>query len=400
MVDVAIVGGGLTGLSASMHLAENGATVAVVEQDSVGGGASGRNGGMCTNGATVSFGALLRRYGPDTAARLFRLYGSAIDLVEKLVETERIDCEFRRWGKLVLAAKPEHYERLQVEAELLACHVGHEVHIVPREGVGVEVSSSHYHGGQIDPSSAGLHVGQFVMGLAAAAERRGVHLMERTKVLGIERSRDGHMVETSAGSMRAAQVLLATNGYTDNAVPHFRRRVVAVRAASITTEPLPAELARELMPGARMVTDTSNLITYFRLTPDDRLLIGGRAALGLSERRSDHVSASILRSKLVQIFPQLRDVRIDHAWSGLTGFTLDRIPHAGEHAGIYYSLGYCGHGVQMATFMGKQMAEVIGGNVAANPWRDFPFRPVPLYFGNPWFLPLSDLYFRVKDRVS
>jgi len=399
-VDVAVIGGGLTGLSAALHLAEKGATVTVLEQNRIGSGASGRNGGMCTNGATLTFGALMRRYGPETAAQLFRVYSDAIDLVEALVEKERIECCFARWGKLVLAAKPEHYERLQAEADALARYVGHEVRTIPRDRLPAEIDSPHYHGGQLDPGSAGLHVGRFVMGLAEAALRRGVDVMDGVKVTGVRVVRGESVLQTSAGSLRAGQVLLATNGYTDKAVPYFQRRVVAVRAASITTDPLPGELARELMPGARMATDTSNLITYFRLTPDNRLLIGGRAAYGVSDRRSDQASTRTLRAKLTAIFPRLRDVRIDHAWSGLTGFTLDRIPHAGEHAGIYYSLGYCGHGVQMATYMGRQMAEVMDGNPQANPWRSFRLRPIPLYFGRPWFLPLSDLYYKVKDRLS
>ena len=399
-VDVAVIGGGLTGLSASLHLADKGATVAVLERDRIGSGASGRNGGMCTNGATLPFGVMMRRYGPETAAQLFRVYSDAIDLVEGLVERERIDCSFARWGKLVLAAKPEHYERLQAEAEALEGYAGHELRTIPRDHLEAEIDSRHYYGAQLDPGSAGLHVAKFVMGLAEAAQRRGVDLFEGVKVIGVRGGTGENVVQTSAGSLRAKQVLLATNGYTDKAMPYFQRRVVSVRAASIATEPLPAELARELMPGARMATDTSNLITYFRLTPDNRLLIGGRAAYGVSERRTNQASARTLRSKLAAIFPRMRDVRIDHAWSGLTGFTLDRIPHAGEHGGVYYSLGYCGHGVQMATYMGRQMAEVMDGNAEANPWRSFRLRPIPLYFGRPWFLPLSDLYYKVKDRIS
>jgi glycine/D-amino acid oxidase-like deaminating enzyme len=399
-VDVAVIGGGLTGLSAAIHLSRKGASVALLERGTLGSGASGRNGGMCTTGATVGFGTLLKRYGADTAARLFLAYNDAIDLVESLVEQESIDCHFKRWGKLVLAAKPEHVERFEADRSTLAQHLGHETHVISRADLESEVNSERYYGGHLDPKGAGLHVGKFVMGLARVASRLGATLHEHANVVSMSRSANGHVLQTSAGRLSASQVLVATNGYTDRALPYFRRRVVPVRAASIVTEPLSDALAQALMPTGRMATDTSNLITYFRLTPDNRVLIGGRAAYGFSESRSDRASSEMFRSALAEIFPGLRDVRVDYAWSGLTGFTLDRIPHAGERDGVFYAMGYCGHGVQMATYMGRQMADVMDGKPDANPWRQFRFRSIPLYFGRPWFLPLSDTYFKIKDRIS
>lgn len=140
---------------------------------------------------------------------------------------------------------------------------------------------------------------------------------------------------------------------------------------------------------------------YFRLTPDDRLLFGGRAQFALSGGAADVKSARILREGMVEVFPQLRDARVDYAWGGEVGLTWDRLTHAGEHDGLYYSLGYNGHGVQMSTYMGKQMVEVMTtGDVRANPWHGLPFPAVPLHFGPPWFLPFADAYYRVKDAVA
>lgn len=398
-VDVAVVGGGLTGLSAAVHLRHQGASVAVFERDRVGWGASGRNGGMCT-GPTVGFGALAKRYDLDTAVATFRLYAEAIDATEELVRREQIDCDFKRWGSLALAAKPAHYAAMEAEGEQIATHAGLENVPVPRTELGREIATDRYFGARLTPHEAGLHPGKFVIGLAIVASRLGAQVLEGTRVEQIDRVAQGHVLRTPAGEVRARQVLVATNGYTEGTVPYFQRRIVPVRAASVITEPLPEQTASELFPTGRMMMDTSNLITYFRLTPDRRLLIGGRAAYAASERVSDRRSVELYRAAIAKMFPRLRDLRIDRAWSGLTGFTFHHMPHAGERDGIHYSLGYCGHGVPMGTYMGRQMALVMGGDAAANPWRKFKLRPIPMYFGTPWFLPLSLAYYRAKDAVS
>ena len=397
-VDVAIVGGGLTGLSSAVHLARGGASVVVFDKERIGWGASGRNGGMCV-GPTVDFLTLEKRYDRATAVRIFKLYAEAIDGLESVIEQEGIDCDFVRSGSLVLAAKPAHYDAMEAERDAIAEHVGHEMKMIPRSELGTEIDSGHYFGGKLDPREAGLHPAKLVLGLAAAADRLGVTVLERTPVEQLTRSAGTHVVHTSAGPVMASQVLLATEGYIDRTVRSLQRRIVPVGAASVTTGPLPEELATELMPGGRMMTDTSNLITYFRLTPDRRLLIGGRSAHGLTEERSDRGSSRIYRRKIDEIFPALAGVDLEYAWSGKVGFTFHYLPHAGERDGVYYSLGYCGHGVPMGTYMGRQMAAIMNGDESANPWRGFKLRAIPMYFGTPWFLPLSEAYYRVKDKL-
>lgn len=397
-VDVAVVGGGLTGLSAAIHLARSGASVAVFDKERIGWGASGRNGGMCV-GPTVPFQAMEKRYDRETAVRVYKLYAEAIDVLEAVIEREEIDCDFARSGSLILAAKPAHFEGMQAERDAIARHVGHELTLIPRSELKGEIASDHYFGGQLDPREAGLHPAKFVLGLAAAADRLGVTVRGLTTVEQLTKSADVHVVHTSAGPVLARQVLIATEGYIDRTVPSLQRRIVPVGAASVTTQPLPEDVAAGLMPGGRMMTDTSNLITYFRLTPDRRLLIGGRAAYGLTEEKSDRGSSRIYRKKIDEIFPSLSSVDLEYAWSGKVGFTFHHLPHAGERDGVYYSLGYCGHGVPMGTFMGRQMATIMNGDESANPWRKFKLRAIPMYFGTPWFLPLSDAYYKVKDRL-
>jgi glycine/D-amino acid oxidase-like deaminating enzyme len=400
-VDVAIVGGGLTGLSAAIHVAKKGASVALLEKEQFGWGASGRNGGMCTTGASIGFTTLISRYGVETATRLYRAYDDAIDLVEQLIKDESIDCHFARTGKLSLAAKPEHFARFEATHAALAQHLGHETILLPASDVGSEIGSEFYFGGLIDPKGAGMHVGKFSRGLVPVARRLGVGLHEKAAVLGLHKIAGAkHEVITSRGTIRAAQVLLATDGYTDGSVPEFRRRIIPVGSFIVVTEPLDQGVVDRLMPHRRMASDTRNLLYYFRVTPDNRMLFGGRAQWALSNPKSDRKSAQILQKGMVDVFPELKDARVSYAWGGQVGLTLDRIPHAGERDGVYYSLGYCGHGTQMATYMGKQMAEVMDGHPEANPWREFPFKAVPLHFGPPWFLPFADAYYRFKDKIS
>jgi len=400
-VDLAIIGGGFTGLSASIHAAKIGATVALLEQERLGWGASGRNGGMCTTGATISYLTLISRYGVEQANRLYRIYNDAIDLVERLATNEGFETHFARTGKLSLASKPEHFARFERTHEALAKHLDYETKLLSVAELRDEIGSDIYHGGLVDTLGAGLHVGKFAKGLAGVAERAGVHLHEKAKVLGLSRvSGSTYDVRTSRGTVRAAQVLLATDGYTDGSVPRFRRRIVPVGSFIVATEPLSQSVVDQLMPTRRMASDSKNLLYYFRITPDNRLLFGGRAQWALSTPDSDRRSAAILHAGMLEVFPQLRDVTVEYAWGGQVGMTLDRIPHAGEYEGLFYSIGYCGHGVQMSTYMGKQMVEVMDGHPDANPWREFEFKAVPFHFGPPWFLPLADAYYRMKDKVS
>ncbi|MER7786784.1 FAD-binding oxidoreductase [Streptomyces sp. NPDC097640] len=399
--DVAIVGAGLTGLSAALHLARKGAQVTVLEQESVGWGASGRNGGMCTTGLAIGFLTAVERYGLPTAKAAYLAYNEAIDTVEKLVVEEDIDCDFTRTGKLNLAAKPAHYERLARTHEALADLIGYPTQLVPRKDIRSEIGSDHYHGAMADPQGAGLHVGKFVRGLAEAAAAQGVRILEKAPVTGVRRvSGTTHDVTTPIGTLRADQVLVATSGYTGSPFRWLRNRIIPVGSFIIVTEPLRQEVVDELMPTRRMASDSKNILYYFRITPDNRLLFGGRARFAMSNPQSDRKSGQILRKGMLSVFPQLDGVRIDYLWGGLVDISLDQMVHSGERDGLYYSLGYSGHGVQMATHMGRQMADVMDGRPEANIWRGMKFPRVPGHFGPPWFLPFAGAYYRALDIIK
>lgn len=398
--DVAIVGAGLTGLSAALHLARKGAQVEVFEQETVAWGASGRNGGMATTGLSIGFRDAIARYGFPSASAYFLSYNDAIDTLEKIVGEEGIDCDFARTGKLTLAAKPGHLDGLRKTHDVLAERLGYETQIVSKSQIRSEVGSDFYHGAMVDPKGAGLHVGKFTRGLAEAAAALGVTIHEKAPVQDLRRLEGTrHELVTPRGSVRAEQVLVATSGYTRRPFRWQQVRIAPVGSFIIVTEPLGKEVCDQLMPTRRMASDTKNLLYYFRITPDHRLLFGGRARFAMSNPQSDEKSGRILHQAMSSVFPQLAKARVDYCWGGLVDMSMDRMVHAGERDGLFYSMGYSGHGVQMATHMGKQMAEVLNGAADANPWRDLTFKRIPGHFGPPWFLPFAGSYYRFQDLI-
>ncbi|WP_176595985.1 MULTISPECIES: NAD(P)/FAD-dependent oxidoreductase [Sphingobium] len=402
--DVAIIGGGFTGLSAALALAKRGANVVLLEAGRVVGEASGRNGGQCNNGTAHDYGALSARFGKDVAKAYYRAHVDAVDLVERIVAEEGIDCAFNRCGRVKLAAKPKHYDKLVRAHDLLAAEVDQNVRLVPPERIREEVGSDAFHGALIQTTSAQLNPARFGVGLAEAAARTGAKIYENAEVTGLDRLSSngvgGWRVTTPKGQVTASQVLVATGG-APAAAPFgfFRRRIVSVGSFIIATEPLDNGLIDRLLPGRRNYVTSKNIGNYFRLTADDRLIFGGRARFANSDPRSDLKSGHILEQTMGEIFPALKGVGVDHVWGGMVDLTADRLPRAGEQDGLFYSMGYSGHGVQMATYMGQQMARVMAGDDAANPWRDLDWPSVPGHFGKPWFLPLVGLWYKWQDVI-
>ena len=398
--DVAIIGGGFTGLSAALALAKRGANVVLLEAGQVVGEASGRNGGQCNNGTAHDYGALSAKFGKDTAKAWYRAHCDAVDTVERLAREEGIDCDFNRCGRVKLAAKPAHYDKLVRAHDLLAAEVDSNVRLVPPEQVQDEVGSDAFHGALIQTTSAQLHPARFGVGLAEAAARAGARIYEQAEVTGLDRLPQGWRVTSSRGTVSADQVLVATGG-APAAAPFgfFRRRIISVGSFVIATEPLDNATIDRLLPGRRNYVTSKNIGNYFRLTPDNRLIFGGRARFAISDPRSDLKSGRILEETMGALFPALKGVGVDHVWGGMVDLTADRLPRAGEQDGLYYSMGYSGHGVQMATHMGQQMARVMSGEPDANPWADLDWPSVPGHFGKPWFLPLVGLWYKWQDVI-
>jgi glycine/D-amino acid oxidase-like deaminating enzyme len=399
--NVVVIGGGFTGLSAARTLARKGARVVVLEAGQVAGEASGRNGGHCNNGLAHDFSGVAARFGVERAREMYRAFDAGVDLVEAIVHDEAIDCDFVRTGKLKLAAKPEHFEKLKRAQEVLAREVDDDTTIIAPDMLSDEIGSTQYHGGLLQRRSAALHVGRFAVGLAEAAARAGAIIHERAKVTSIAREPGRPFtVATTAGAITAGEVLLATGASQAGPFGWLRRRIVPVGSFIIVTEPLSDNLANSIMPGRRNCTTSQNIGNYFRMTADNRLVFGGRARFAMSSPRSDLKSGAILERILHEVFPQMRGVRIDHCWGGLVDMTNDRLPRAGTHEGLHFSLGYSGHGVQMSTYMGDVMARRMLGEDIANPWRDIDWPAVPFHYGKPWFLPFVGLYYRALDRIQ
>ena len=398
--DVAVIGGGLTGVVAALQLARRGAKVHLFEQHTVGFGASGRNGGMATTGMSIGIRDAVDKFGFDTAVRLYGAYSDAIDLIEKLVTEEQIDCDFARPGKLILASKAAHFQGFEKTAELLNARLGVETHLVPKSELRREIGSDAFHGGMVESKSASLHVGKYIRGLGEAAERAGVTIHEEAPVTKLTKVSSGHELETPRGRMQADQVLVATGAYTRRPFRWQQVRIAPVGSFIIATEPLDPSVCDDILPNRRVASNSKNLLNYFRITPDNRLLFGGRARFAMSNPQSDEKSGKLLRDAMVHFFPQLSGAKVDYCWGGLVDMSMDRLVHAGERDGVYYSMGYAGHGVQMATYMGRQMAEYMSGDPEANIWGDLKFRRIPGHFGPPWFLPAAGAYYKLKDRIS
>jgi glycine/D-amino acid oxidase-like deaminating enzyme len=405
-VDVAVLGAGFTGLSAARTLAQGGAKVAVLEAESIGWGASSRNGGMVLTGMKLGVNKLISMYGREKTQEMYAASIKSIDCVEQIVREEQIDCDFSRCGHLEVACKQKHFDDYARQVEVIAREFNHQLRVVPRSELRPEIGSDIYFGGMVDETSAGVNPARYVAGLGRAAQRAGACVCEGTRVEKIERSsqngRPGWELSTSRGKLRAADVMIATSGYTSKTTPVLQKKIIPIGSYIIVTEGLPESLAKELSPRNRMIYDSKNYLYYYRLTPDRRMLFGGRAAFFPETGDSIRRSAEILRLGMIDVYPQLRDTKVEYVWGGTLDFAFDIMPHAGQIDGMYYAIGYAGHGVAMATYLGKKIAEFILTGKDENPYAGIPFPGAPLgmYNGNPWFLPLAGAYYKFLDWIS
>jgi glycine/D-amino acid oxidase-like deaminating enzyme len=404
--DVAVIGAGFTGLSAARTLAKKGARVVVLEAETIGWGASSRNGGMVLTGMKLGVNKLISMYGRERTRRMYAASLASLDGVEAIIREENIACDFSRCGHLEVACKQAHFDDYAEQVEVIAREFHHELTIVPRGELRSEIGSDIYFGGMVDEASVGLNPARYVAGLGSAAIRAGACVHEKTRVAKIEReSRQGApgwTLSTSRGTLWAKDVFVGTSGYTGAATPALQKRIIPIGSYIITTEVLPEALARALSPRNRMIYDSKNYIYYYRLTPDNRMLFGGRAAFFPETGDSIRKSAEILRQGMIEVYPQLRDTKVEFVWGGTLDFAFDIMPHAGQMDGMYYAVGYAGHGVAMATYQGHLIAQQMCGEKPDNPFDGIPFprAPLGLYNGKPWFLPLAGAYYKILDWVS
>jgi len=403
--DVAIVGAGLTGLSAARELAKRGVRVVVIDAEQAGWGASSRNGGMLLTGLKLGPHELVSKFGLERARALDAASLAAIDHVERVIKEEAIDSEFRRCGHLALASKPAHQAQFARDAELINSRFGRAVRLIPPQELHSEIDSSAYFGALLDEASAGANPAKLVNGLARAAAGAGAAIVERAPVRHIERHKHASSrftLQTDHSTIEAEQIIVATGAYTSAESAWLQRRIVPIGSYVIATEPLSEPVAAKLAPQARMMFDSKHFLHYFRLTSDRRMLFGGRASFVPESDRATAESAAVLRRDMVMIFPQLKDARVDYAWGGTIDFTADMLPHAGEIDGIYFAAGYAGHGVALATLLGAQIGARIGGANVDSPFMDSSF-PLPALGAHrvfPGLVSAAGAWYRFLDLVS
>ncbi len=401
-VDVAIIGGGFTGLSAARTLAKRGTKVVVLEANTIGWGASSRNGGMTLTGLKPSMHTVIKKYGREIAKSLFQTSLDSVDTVEQVVKEENIDCGFSRYGHLLVANKPKHFEALQREVDFMAREFNHKVRLVSPNDLKSEIGSDNYHGGMVDEVSGGLNPAQYVSGLACAAEKAGALLCACARAISLQRRGTRFFIKTERGELEADSVLVGTSGYTGNITQKLQRKIIPIGSFIIATERLSDELVKELSPHNRMIFDFKHYLNYFRLW-DNRMIFGGRAAFFPESQNTIKRSAEILQREMIQVYPQLKNAKVEYVWGGTLDFAFDMMTHVGEVDGIYYSLGYAGHGVAMASHLGKTVAEaMLAGTIKEQPFAqfDFPGAPLGLYNGFPWFLPFAGAWHKILDWIE
>jgi glycine/D-amino acid oxidase-like deaminating enzyme len=367
--DVCIVGGGFLGLSAALHLAEHGVSVALLEAAEPGWGASGRNGGQIIAGFKVERSELVRRLGEEAGTRLFDWSGGFPDFVMNLVRKHDIPCDARQPGWLQPAHSTDMLRSYETRTQEWQ-ERGVAAALLDRARAAELLGTDWYKGAYFDPRGGRLHPLSYARGLAKAASKLGARLFAKSPVTAIERAETGFTVKTETGAVQADRVLVCTNAYSDAFGDWpFRRlagSVIPVLSYMIATRPLSDNLRRSILPGGETAADLKRLTNHFRVEADGRLLFGGRGGMKETNQASDFKP---LLKKLHECFPQLGDVEIDYMWGGKVALTLDHLPHLHEVApGLFAALGCNGRGVGMASNIGK----VVADGLASGSFRDCP----------------------------
>ena len=355
--DVAIVGGGATGLSAALHLAQRGASVVLLEAASIGHGASGRNGGQIIPGLRLGAADLMARFGAECGGALFHLALSARDLVVDLIARHNIDCDLALTGHLITAVRPRDLDYFAREAAAAALLGYHEMRVLDAAGARAAVASPS-HGALIDAGGGHFHTLNYTLGLAGAAAAAGALLFEASPVTRLERRAGGAVLHTPTGKVLAGQAILAGDALLGPLVQRVHSRIMPVANYIVTTDVLP-DGGAGLIPGNQAVSDSRFVVNYFRRTPDGRLMFGG------GERytpRPPADMAAFVRPFLERSFPMLAGIGISHAWGGLVSITRSRLPDIGRDGPVLWAHGYSGQGAVLSTLGGALLAEAAQGD--------------------------------------
>ncbi len=397
---VAIIGAGYAGLSAALELSKQGLQCLVLDAAEPGFGASTRSGGMVSGGVNVGKRYIARAMNAEESTPFLNDAADAFTHVENLVTQEKIDCGWTKSGYFLGAWCKSHYDGMAAKIATLNAQAQSEAYLVPPENMRAEIGSDYYRGGMVVQRAAHIHPALYFKGLLNLCQKAGVAIAAKTAVTGLTQNADGTwLVSTPRGSLKAADVIVATNGYTGSVTSSLQRRVVPMGSYLIATEELPADLAATLSPRNRSFADTRRVLTYYRMSPDGkRLIFGGRAKFGQTDPLE---TAPILHRFMIDRFPQLAGIKITHAWTGNVAFTVDEMPHMGKFDNLHYALGCNGSGIAMMSYLGSQVARKIAGKVnriCAFDREEFPDHWA--YKGNPWFVPMIGKYFGLRDWID
>lgn len=397
-VDVAIVGAGYTGLSAALELARSGRSVAVFDSERPGYGCSTRNGGQVSPHMKPSMVALARRAGDKKAFAVRKTGYDAYEYLSDFIRAEGIECDFERSGHFLGAHTPGAYEAIARSEPEDIRQFGYEAYAIPRSDQRSEVGTDAFFGGVVYPQWAKIDPARYHHGLLTRANDAGALVFGNSHVESIQRDGKGFHLRVGSAQVHARDVLVATNGYTGPSTPWMRRRVIPIGSFIIATEPQPESLIRRLSPKDRMISETRKVVYYYRASPDRRrILFGGRVSIG--DATSEY-SAPRLHAAMTRVFPELSGAKVSHCWYGFVAYTFDELPHIGSHDSVHYAMGYCGTGIAMATYLGMKSAlKILGRPQGATALDDLPFQTRPGYFGKPWFLAPSILYYKMRDAM-
>ncbi len=391
--DICVIGGGYSGLSTAIHLAEKGYKVTLVEGAQIGWGASGRNGGQVVNGLNAGLDVIQRRFGDDAARFVGGMVQEGAGVIYRLIEQYGIDCDLKR-GNIYAAYTPGHMRELEAKKRLWESFGMRDHEMLDKAAFRAAVGSDVYEGGMADKSGGHLHPLNLALGEARALESLGGTIYELSPVTRVDQTADKATIYTEKGEVRARIAVACGNAYLGKVIPELTSRVLPASTQIIATEPLDPELAQSLIPSGMCVEDIRYILDYYRLSADNRMLFGGGTIYGGTDP-SDIVAK--IRPNMTKVFPALAKVKIDYAWSGNFAISFTRVPQMGRLGkNLYFAHGYSGHGVTGTHLFGKILAEAIDGDqgrfdtFAAMPWYPFPggrmFRAQYSTIGSWWYI--------------
>lgn len=398
--DYLVVGSGLTGLSASLRLADAGKTVTVIDAGEIAGGASSVNGGMVSPDVKAGVDAVAARHGPEIAAEMWASTVRSIELVRNYATRPGVDAVIHDAGMAALGRGPKALRSFQQDIGWYRERFGVDWELIQGRDVGEIVGGDHFTVAMFQPEGFGIHPARLVFGLAGEAQRAGVRLVDHSAAITVSSASRGFVAFTERGEIKAGEVILATNGYTTpRPSRQLARLVVPVGSYIVVTEPIGKEAADRIFPGGAMTYTRKRLLHYMRRTHDDRILLGGRRSLHV-ELDLD-ASARDLREALVAYWPQLAEVPISHVWGGRLAVPFDLTPHIGRVDGMWYALGYAGHGVGLSSQLGFELAGMLLGEDPPSVYSRIPHTGRFYHRGGkPWFLTPASMLYRTLDKIG